>query len=157
MTTLSDSRVIEQFEQAHAELEHRIDEWRAWWRELRELGTPRFNEMGTRLRSFREQLKRHMVHEETCAFLRDAAHGDPRQRHSADHLWQQHHQLLERLDELIKRLEACEPSYDCWGAARQDFECWLNDLHDHERLEIQWMRTLLLESRAEEAALRQND
>lgn len=157
MANIMDSSIIDRFEKEHADLERQIEEWRSWWRELRELGTPHFNEMGTRLQQLRTHLARHMSREETCEFLKDITLDDAHRQASADMLRQQHAELLLRLDELIRRLGSCEPEYSCWGDARQDFEHWLDDLHSLERREIQWMRALLRESRAEFAALRQND
>jgi hypothetical protein len=142
MSTISALTVSDQFQAEHADLARRVEEWRDWWEELRDLGLPHFNEMGYRLYQFREALAEHMRHEETAPRLRELARLVLGQEGVAGRLWEEHEKLLKRLDEIIERLRACTPSYACWGEARDDFERWLIDLQDHEEREIQWMQRL---------------
>lgn len=142
MNVTTDLQELDRFEREHADLEQQVQAWRQWWCELREMGMPHFNEMGLRLKSFRDQVAEHMRHEEASPYLQDLAHGNPDYQLEAAHLWNDHRRLLHDLDALIARLSACEPVYECWGAARQDFEAWLLALHTHEREETEWMRRL---------------
>ena len=83
--------------------------------------------MGGRLAQFRAHLVTHVNHEESLlseapAEVKKAL---PRRRET-------HAALIAELDRLIERLRACEPDFECWGAARLDFEQFLDQLQMHE-------------------------
>ena len=111
----------------HASLNREIADWRGWWEELKELGQPHFGEMGGRLAQFRAHLITHINHEESLLGEAPAevAKALPR-------LQEAHAGLLSELDRLIERLRACEPDFNCWGAARSEFEQFLDHLQAHE-------------------------
>lgn len=115
----------------HAALSREIADWRAWWQELSELGQPHFGEMGNRLAQFRAHLVTHMQHEE--ALLSEAPEEIAKE---LPRLREGHAGLLSELDRLIERLQACEPDFDCWGAAREEFERFLDQMQAHESAEV---------------------
>lgn len=111
----------------HASLNREIADWRQWWEELKEMGQPHFGEMGGRLAQFRAHLVTHIAHEEKLLSesTAEVAKQLPRLRDG-------HAGLLSELDRLIERLRACEPDFECWSAARLDFDRFLDHLQAHE-------------------------
>jgi hypothetical protein len=111
----------------HTSLDREIAAWRQWWEALDEMGQPRFGEMGRRLAEFQAHLVTHVSHEESLLSKASAQFAKELPRLRGDHAT-----LLSELDRLIERLRACEPDFECWGAARRDFEQFLDRLQAHE-------------------------
>ncbi len=117
----------------HERLLQSIRDWRAWWKELAEFGVPHFGEMGDRIRQLRETVAEHFRHEEQAtAPLREA----PQTKDEWNQLHAHHETLLQEFDELIDRLKACEPPFECWGKAREEMEAILDRLEKQEQAEM---------------------
>ncbi len=119
----------------HESLEKEIAEWREWWGELSELGSPHFGEMGDRLAHFRDHLAAHFEREENQEFLSLVMDADRDVVLQVAELRDEHGELLTALDELIARLHCCDPVLDCWGRAREEFEDFIDRLNTHEEAE----------------------
>jgi DNA repair exonuclease SbcCD ATPase subunit len=126
---------IEELAEQHKAMEREISEWREWWHELDEFGEPRFEEMGVRLRRLHEGLAAHFQLEEQAGFFESILRTHPDRSSEVAGFRHQHRELLSALEQLVERLSSPEAGYKTWGAARQDFEKFLNDLHAHEAAE----------------------
>jgi hypothetical protein len=118
----------------HEALRQEVADWRVWWRELRELGQPRYDEMGSRLRQFRGHLLRHFRHEETAGPLAEGASEPTPNGYRVRQLFGEHDQVLAQLDRLITQLNAGD-CFASWEAARGGFESILEVLHAHDASE----------------------
>jgi hypothetical protein len=116
-------------------LHRKIDECREWWRELAEIGQPRFGEMNDRLSRIRDLLESHFEYEERSGFLQEVARMRPDHAERCRQLLDGHRGFLERLDQLCSKLSGDEPQLEFWGDAQRIFEEFLNDLESHEREE----------------------
>lgn len=125
MTTVAESR--RSLAAEHDRLAERIDVLHRWGNELAEFGLPRFGEMGARIAAFRAELAAHFAHEERSEL------------HAANpalvRLHTDHDRLLRELDDLVARLRACEPEFECWSEARDAFDAFLDRLSGHEQAE----------------------
>lgn len=119
----------------HSSLEREIADWRKWWAELREMGQPHFGEMGARLAQFRTHLAAHFAHEESQKALALVEELPPETVARLAELRDEHSGLLEEIDGLVERLQACQPQFDCWGDARREFDAFLTRLGAHETAE----------------------
>jgi hypothetical protein len=126
----------------HAELDRQIEEFLDWCRELRELGIPHFNEMGVRTQRLRESLAEHMRHEEASPLLNKRSPAAPELEATRAQLRKEHREILQTLDKLSARLQACECDYTCWSEALDDFKEALAVLRRHEEVEVQLARAL---------------
>ncbi|MGD9854907.1 MAG: hemerythrin domain-containing protein [Planctomycetaceae bacterium] len=127
----------------HEALDQDIADWRDWWSELSEMGKPHFGEMGGRLAKFRDRLAVHFADEEREGLLSLVMEGDRDVVLRIARLRDEHGELLAVLDGLIGRLRCAEPAFDCWGAARDEFEEFLDRLNLHEDAEDQLIEELL--------------
>jgi hypothetical protein len=119
----------------HTSLEREIAEWRHWWAELKEMGQPHFGEMGARLARFRGHLAAHFAHEESQKALSLVDDLPPETVRRLAELRDEHSGLLEELDGLVERLQSCQPQFDCWSDAREQFDAFLTRLDAHENAE----------------------
>lgn len=119
----------------HQAMKREIDDWRQWWHELDELGDPRFEEMGVRLARFHKDLADHLRLEEESGFFDRMGERHPDRLSDITRIRDQHAQLLAALQKLVDALTPSDVTYETWGAAREDFEAFLNDLHAHEAAE----------------------
>ncbi len=126
------SRTRDALLHSRAMVDHQIATWREWWSELRELGAPNFGEMGARLGQLRDILERHFELEEQLAKAARPLDTTAGVATRLEHWLSQPSGLLATLDEMIGRLESCEPAFACWGAAREEFEEFVERLYDHE-------------------------
>ena len=124
----------------HEDLVLRLKAERMWWQQLREMGRPNFGQMGTRLEQLRKRLADHFTHEET---VEQSADGTSRQLALSLDSREQHQAFLDRLDGIIVRLSGCEPGFDCWGEAGQEFELFSMDLQLDQEGELRRLRSLL--------------
>lgn len=142
MTTDTQTSLVDTILHEHARLEQEIQDLMAWWSEVRELGIPHFNEMGTRLASLRESLADHMRREEASPLLnaRYPASADCEQARAR--IREDHPAILHDFDVLADRLRACESDYVCWSDTMKDFEATLDQLRRHEEEEVRLARAL---------------
>ncbi len=131
-----------ELEQEHQALQCEIEDWRQWWRELREIGEPRFGEMGGRLRQFRDHLQNHFLHEQQASPLAELESSKQPLGKCVLQLWAEHRSLVEELDVIISRLDACGSNSVCWGDARAVFESFLDRLQAHDAGEYQLLKDL---------------
>jgi iron-sulfur cluster repair protein YtfE (RIC family) len=129
------TQLLEAFAREQDSAHRKIAQWREWCRELCEMGDPRFGEMGTRLEQIRSDLSRHFTHEDRGGCFGKIAAAHPELAERIARIEAQHEELLGDLDEMIERLETCEPGFSSWGDARTAFESFLNRLEQHERAE----------------------
>lgn len=114
-----------------------IDDWRAWWNELREYGVPHFGEMGLKIKEIRNDLNQHFKHEEQASCFPRIAQVDEEKRATVERLLQQHIELIAELD-VLSRLFQTSGNHDMtWGDAGKTFEKFLDRLERHEQNETQ--------------------
>jgi hypothetical protein len=124
-------------ESTQANMQQLIDEWRQWWRELREFGSPRFGEMALHIVRMREALAAHFQREEQREIFKNAgAH-----QAAANFLQQDHRHLLQQMDALAERLKHCSVEEMTWDKAGTQFEELLQHLEAHERAEREFATT----------------
>jgi hypothetical protein len=119
----------------HRDLMHEIADLQRWWKELYELGIPKYAEMAMRLNSLRNELRAHFENEEAGGYLAAALAAAPEFAREAKELQAQHPQLLSALDQFIAQLQNNHPSVRTWDEARQRLEDFLLRLRDHEAAE----------------------
>jgi hypothetical protein len=126
---------FEGFVTEHHELMKKLGALRNWWSELAEIGTPRFGELGNRVKELRAMLAAHFEIEETGGYLSAALAAAPQLAPRAAELEAQHRQFLDRLDDLCVRLCRHESAFPGWQAARDEVETIIADLRRHEHAE----------------------
>jgi hypothetical protein len=117
---------------AHEALQRSVQELRLWWREVEELGKPRFGEMGTRIHALRELLSEHFRLEEDGGYLKEPLYAAPHLATQAQTLRAEHSAILDDLERLARRLEAAPCELDCWTAAWHELAAVLARLERHE-------------------------
>ena len=116
----------------HKALEKKIADLHSWIHEVTEIGVPHFRELGVKLESVRDSLKKHFAIEEEQGYLAEALAGRPQLKEEANALQKQHAQFLKQLDTLICKLEGCERPFESWQEACNEFESFLVGLKEHE-------------------------
>jgi hypothetical protein len=124
------------------DIDREIECWRAWWKELREMGLPKLGEMSARVANIRNHLHEHFAHEEATGLLSDVADGDRELKKRATALLAEHQQLLAQLQDLVDKMSACGADQLCWGGAGQEFEAFLDRLAKHEQEESLVLRAV---------------
>jgi Hemerythrin HHE cation binding domain len=119
----------------HRLLMKQIADFRAWAKEVDELGIPHFREMGNRLRTLRDVLSCHFIDEEAGGYLAPILDAAPRFSAEAAELQTQHAEFLTSLDGLIARLFQEPPEFPSWQSAVKEFEDFLETLRQHEARE----------------------
>jgi len=119
----------------HRLLMKQIADFRAWAKEVDELGIPHFREMGNRLQTLRDVLSCHFVDEEAGGYLAPVLNAAPQFSSEAAELKAQHAEFLTTLDRLIARLTTEPPEFESWQAAVKEFEDFLELLRRHESRE----------------------
>jgi hypothetical protein len=127
----------------HRDVDQAVGELQEWCREVGELGCPKINELGTRLRSLQDIAKRHFAEEEEGGYMADVLERDPGRAHEVSALLAQHPQFVRRFETLIDGLCAVEPCFDRWTTAVREVRHLLSDLKVHEHSEIRLMQTVL--------------
>jgi hypothetical protein len=135
---------LQQLVDEHKHLQTLIDEQRAWWQEVREIGIPRFGEMASRLSVLRHRLSEHFSHEESAEhdFIKAALLVFSREE--AAKLAEDHSNLLQRLDKIISKANACG-GYECWGEVGLEFSELIHAIDEHEGEELQRLGETLRE------------
>jgi DNA-binding transcriptional MerR regulator len=135
MKQVERNALAKEFHHEQVDLHQKIDEWRAWWKELAEFGDPRFGEMGVRVEEIRNVLAQHFEHEENSDLFKELGETQPGIAQQSQKLLTEHRQFIENLNRLCSRLKASEPDFDFWGDARREFEQFLDHLESHESAE----------------------
>ena len=137
--------IYQRWQAEDRELEACIDEVRDWMQEVNQLGIPHFGETATRLRPLRARLVSHFAHEDEM--VSQLAELYPPSSPEVDAVRRQSHrdhgQLLERLDDLIQRLEQTEPPFDSWQTAIDQVELFVDVLEQHEDQESESFEMLI--------------
>ncbi|MAT15461.1 MAG: hypothetical protein CMJ46_09340 [Planctomyces sp.] len=120
----------------HEELARRIDDLKRFWHQVDELGDgPKYEEMATRVEQFRRELEAHIEHEEQRPDLFTPTSETSSASEQVEELHREHAEMLRQLDEFSQRLRLCEGAYHCWHQVREDFDDFLDHLHEHEAKE----------------------
>ncbi len=117
----------------HDEVSSQLSDLRQFWEQVDQLGQgPQYEEMGARLRQFRQQMSEHFADEERGGYLKAALHKLPQFEKQAENLRKQHSQFLDKLDSLDARLHKCEDEFHCWQDVRNEIEDFVEQLEKHE-------------------------
>jgi hypothetical protein len=138
-------RFFDEWKQEDRQLEDALDVMRDWMSQVAQLGVPHFGEAGTRLQSFRNQLVEHFAREdELLAELSDCCDDSSESlaatRRQTD---RDHQQLLERLDDLVTRLNELDPPFISWQAAIEELELLTVLVEQHEDQESESLCALI--------------
>jgi hypothetical protein len=135
---------LQQLVNEHKHLQTLIEEQRAWWQEVREIGIPRFGEMASRLAVLRHRLSEHFSHEESAEndFVKAALQVFSRTEAAA--LAENHSNLLQRLDKIIAKANA-SGGYECWGEIGLEFSELIHAIDEHETEELRRLGQTLSE------------
>lgn len=118
-----------------------IEELLSWCREVEQLGAPRLNELGVRLRRLRFLLAAHFAEEERECPFDEAIRVRPELACEAAALLSEHGEFLDRLEQLSEQLCCVRPEIDRWSVAIGALQSVLLDLQQHERREAALLRT----------------
>lgn len=124
----------------HEELKSRIHDEQSWWKICREFGKPQFGEMSHRLGCLKTRLAAHFAHEDSLATGLRTPGGQPPSAEllrNAD----EHRDMLARLESIISKAAACE-GYCSWGELGLEFSEFIQDLEQHESVELEALREL---------------
>ncbi len=117
----------------HDEVSSQLSDLRQFWEQVDQLGQgPQYEEMGARLRQFRQQMAEHFADEERGGYLKAALHKLPQFEKQAENLRKQHSQFLDKLDSLDARLHKYEDEFHCWQEVRNEIEDFVEQLEKHE-------------------------
>jgi hypothetical protein len=138
-------RAIQAWRQEDRELESRVDQVRDWMREVSQFGIPYFGEAATRLRPLRAKLEEHFALEtELLLLLGDSYPSSSPEveavRRQSEH---DHDLLLERIDDLVSRLEQVEPPFRSWLEAMDEVDLFVDVLEQHEEQELESLSMLI--------------
>lgn len=140
MKNVKTDRLLPARQVSHQGLDREIAQWRSWWGELAEMGRPSFGEMASRIGCFRELLSKHFAEEENGVFLTLVTQAEPQTVARIAELQDEHRTFLRDIQRLIDRLSDQEQGIECWGAARDEFEEFLDRLNSHEEAEEELSR-----------------
>jgi hypothetical protein len=143
MTTSPSTATPGALQEAHALLHREIDDLREWCHEVKEIGQPRFGQLGLRLHALREHVAEHFAEEERGGYMSPVVAADPRFAAPAAELLAEHARILERFDAVAEQLAASPPRYGCWSEGENDLCSLLADLERHEHAEIELWQTAL--------------
>ena len=141
----STAEIFEQWKQEDRSVEKAADCVMDWMRQVEQFGKPHFGETASKLRPFRELLRKHfdredrMLDELATYYDEDSAEIAAIRRQSA----RDHTRLLEDLDDFIQRLNLLNPPFDSWQAAMREFDLFFDRLEQHEDQESESMNALM--------------
>ena len=146
MSTASEklNALFARWKEEHRVLDTYVAELCEWFHRPVETSSPPVEQAIVRLGELRKQLEAHFVKEMELGRLLAEARGTvtmeiDSMRHKHD---REHANLLERLGQLIARLDTTEPQFDQWEAITRDFELFVDTLEQHEEQEaasIGWL------------------
>ena len=120
----------------HEEILAQLNELTDWSAQLKEKGLPKFGEMGTRVKCFRDLLAKHFKDEEQEGYFQPIFDESPGFCIMVPDFKKKHAKILSRIDNFITRLKETEYPFPSWNEALQKFEEILADLREHEDQEI---------------------
>jgi len=124
----------------HEEIISHIRELKDWWDQLNEKGLPKFGEMGTRVKGFRDLLAKHFDDEEQEGYFKPVFDESPGFCIMVPDFKIKHAEILSRIDDFTTRLKKTEPPFQNWNKALMEFEEILADLREHEDQEIKMVQ-----------------
>lgn len=148
MAPQSDTSVHEIFAKWRSEdelLGRQLDSIRQWMRELDQLGKQHFGETATRLKLLRETIVDHFEREEALV-KKLSEHYSPDSPELAavkNQASREHQNLLDRFDDLIRRLDLVEPPFESWQQAMDEMQDLVNLFEQHEANEWESIEMLL--------------
>jgi hypothetical protein len=122
----------------HEILMRGLDCHQEWIRQLSEIGMPRFGELASRLRVFRNDLEQHFRAEENCSQMLHAATEETTENDPNGN--RLHSQLLDRLNTLTQRLTHGLDEFTGWNAAVDEVRSLIAEICEHERREMDALR-----------------
>ena len=127
------------------DLEVFLDEVRDWMNDVSKLGIPRFGEAANRLQRLQQRLVKHFECEDEIICELETLYTEHSAELNAARRQASHdHRLLgERLEALIRRLDALDPAFPSWESAMDDVELYLVALEQHEDQESESIRMLV--------------
>jgi hypothetical protein len=143
VVTASSDRLVE----LHHLLRTEIDQLQLWLKESDEYGRPQFGQMGDRVQSLRDVVAEHFALEDDGGYMAGPLSVAPELAERAAALHADHPRLLAEFAALADALRECPCRYDCWSAARRDFQQLLErlELHEHRENEL-WQEAFEAES-----------
>lgn len=135
---ISQQETRQQFEtlfDAQCELMKQVDDLRQWWREVDELGVPKYGEMVSRIQVLRDSVAAHFRSEEEGGYLAAALAIAPQFTQQAEILLAQHAGFLESLDRFATNLQADHPAFNSWQDVRDEFDKFVLEIRKHESAE----------------------
>ncbi len=116
------------------EMESCIGDLRSWMMEVNQLGIPHFGEAAVRLLTLRNRLLQHFDRENEIieSLANHFADSEPSMKELRSDSARDHLQIMERLDELMERLNELEPPFESWSTAMNEIEAFIDRLHQHE-------------------------
>ena len=139
----SSARLVE----LHDALQADVDELNVWLKEADEYGSPQFGQLGDRVSAIRKVVADHFALEEEGGYMAGPLRAAPQLTDRAAVLCREHPRLLAAFDSLAEKLRESPCPYDCWSAARRDFQQLLDDLNQHEQGETEfWEAALVAEA-----------
>jgi hypothetical protein len=128
--------------QEHENLQAIIEADRAWWQEVREIGIPRFWEMGSRVAALRHRLSEHFSHEESAEHnaVKEALGVTSPDQIAA--MAEEHSVILQRMDRIVSKANASD-GYECWGEIGLELSELIHAIAEHESEEFRLLRNAL--------------
>ncbi|QDT91556.1 hemerythrin domain-containing protein [Gimesia algae] len=137
----------------HEEIFSHMQELKDWWAQLDEKGLPKFGEMGTRVKGFRDLLAKHFDDEEQEGYFKPVFDEAPGFCIMVPDFKKTHAEILFRIDDFITRLKETEPPFQNWNKALKEFEEILADLHEHEDQEVKMVQEAFNQSASKKAEI----
>ncbi|QDU10722.1 hemerythrin domain-containing protein [Gimesia aquarii] len=130
----------------HEEILTHINELADWTEQLKEKGFPKFGELGTRVKSFRDLLAKHFKNEEQEGYFKPIFDESPGCCIMVPDFHKKHAESLCNIDNFIARLKESEHPFQSWDEALKQFDALLIDLRAHENQEIKMVQEAFKQS-----------
>ncbi len=126
-------------------IEEEFDDVRHWMSDVSQLGIPRFGETALRLKSLRRQLAKHFQRENEITNQLSGLYSPECVAVSATRRQaiRDHRVLLDRLNDLVDRLDELEPPFESWQSAINEVESFVAALEQHEDHEAENVAMLI--------------
>lgn len=120
----------------HEEILTHIKELGDWTEQLKEKGLPKFGELGTRVKCFRDLLAKHFKDEEREGYFKPIFGESPGCCIMVPDFHKKHAESLCNIDNFIAKLKESEHPFQSWDEALKQFDILLTELREHENQEI---------------------
>lgn len=139
------NEVFARWQAEDEELGRKVDAIRHWMRELDQLGKQHFGETATRLHDLRQHLVQHFDREEEMIQRLGQAYptGSPEVTAVQRQTEQDHENLLQRVDDMVERMNHIDPPFKSWQQAMDEVEGLVSLLEQHESSEWDNIEMLL--------------